>query len=136
MQINGAKAEIEQLANAGVPVELVVEGAQPYVLVRQLETPMPPWDSAVKDILIPVPLAYDLGTGLDGFYIALPYRFQDGEHNRVNGQVVKASGREWRGVSWHYPDAKQFRPGVDNVESHIVHCRGFFLHRGAVNARN
>ena len=136
MQIDGAKAEIRQLANAGMPVELVVEGAQPYILVCRLETPTPPWDSASKDILIPVPLAYDMGTGLDGFYIALPYRFQDGEHNRVNGQVVKIGGREWRGVSWHYPDGKQFRIGVDNVESHIVHCRGFFLHRGAVNARN
>jgi hypothetical protein len=24
---------------------------------------------------------------------------------------------------------------VDNIESHIIHCRGFFLQRGAVNAR-
>ena len=136
MQISGAKAEVERLASTGAPVELLIEGAQPYVLARGLDTPAPPWDSASKDILIPVPLAYDLGTGLDGFYIALPYRFQDGEHNRVNGQIVKVAGREWRGVSWHYPDGKQFRPCVDNIESHIVHCRGFFLHRGAVNARN
>lgn len=136
MHIQTAKAEIDRLASAGEPVELVMEGTQPYVRVRGIATPAPPWDSPSKDILIPIPLAYDLGTGLDGFYIAIPYRFQGGEHNRVNGQTIKVAGTDWRGVSWHYPDGKQFRPALDNIESHIVHCRGFFLHRGAVNARN
>ncbi len=53
-----------------------------------ISAPKPPWDRTVYDILIPVPLAYDLGTGLDDFYIALPYSFNNGEHNRVNGQAL------------------------------------------------
>ena len=83
----------------------------------------------------PSRIAYDLGTGLDGFYILLPYSFSGGEHNRVNGQTVTVGGRQWKAVSWHYPDGKQFSSGTDSIESHIVHCRGFFLARGAVNAR-
>jgi hypothetical protein len=89
----------------------------------------------VYDILIPIPIAYDLGTGLDGFYIATPYKFNQGEHNRVNGQMLTHGNIQWRQVSWHYPDNKPFSKGTDTIESHIVHCRGFFLERGAVNAR-
>jgi len=135
MQIGKAKAEIEQLALSGISIELVTQGVQPFALVGGLEAPSPPWDRKLYDILIAIPLAYDLGTALDGFYVALPYNFQNGEHNRVNGQVVSVQNRDWKAVSWHYPDGKPFRFEVDNIESHIVHCRGFFLQRGAVNAR-
>ena len=135
MHIVSAKAEIDQLAASGTGIEVVMDGVQPYAWVRGIAAPSPPWDRSTYDILIPIPLAYDLGTGLDGFYIALPYSFNNGEHNRVNGQVLSVHGRQWRAVSWHYPDGKEFRAGVDTVESHIFHCRGFFLARGAVNAR-
>ena len=136
MQIASAKSEIEQLAAGGMGVELVIEGAQPFALVGGVGAQAPPWDRAAYDILIAIPVAYDLGTALDGFYISLPYTYQNGEHNRVNGQVVSVRQRQWRAVSWHYPDGKEFRRGVDNIESHIVHCRGFFLARRAVNAKN
>ncbi len=112
-----------------------MDGAQPYVWVRGITAPKPPWDRTSYDILIAIPIAYDLGTGLDGFYIALPYSFNNGEHNRVNGQTLTLKDTQWRAVSWHYTDGKQFQAGVDSIESHIVHCRGFFLARGAVNAR-
>jgi hypothetical protein len=135
VHIASAKAEIERLAAAGTGVELVFGGAQPYAGVGGIAAPTPPWDRTSYDILIPIPLAYDLGTGLDGFYIALPYSFNGGEHNRVNGQTLSLGVRQWRAVSWHYPDGKEFRGGIDTIESHIVHCRGFFLARGAVNAR-
>ena len=135
MHIGTAKAEIERLASSGSTITLVNEGVQPYALARRVEAPSPPWDRTAYDILIAIPIAYDLGTSLDGFYIGLPYTFRGGEHNRVNGQVVVVGGSQWRAVSWHYPDGKQFRLGIDNIESHIVHCRGFFLERGAVNAR-
>jgi hypothetical protein len=135
MQIAKAKAEIGRLVAAGAAIELVMQGAQPFALVSGVDAPNPPWDRKTYEILIAIPLAYDLGTALDGFYLALPYKFQGGEHNRVNGQVVSIGGRDWKAVSWHYPDGKPFRLDVDNIESHIVHCRGFFLQRGAVNAR-
>ena len=135
MHISSAKAEIERLAAGGTGIELIMGGAQPYAWVRGITAPQPPWDRTTYDILIVIPLAYDLGTGLDGFYIALPYSFDGGEHNRVNGQTLALADRQWRLVSWHYPDGKQFRAAVDTIESHIFHCRGFFLARGAVNAR-
>jgi hypothetical protein len=135
VQIRIARSEIEKLADSGVRIKLVLDGAQPFALVEGVEAPVPPWDRMLYDILVPIPIAYDLGTPMDGFYLGLPYTFQKGEHNRVNGQVVTLQDRQWRAVSWHYPDGKQFRQGVDNIESHIVHCRGFFLARGAVNAR-
>ena len=135
VHISSAKGEIERLAAARICIELIMGGAQPYACVRGIGAPAPPWDRATYDILNPIPLAYDLGTGLDGFYIALPYSFNGGERNRVHGQTLTLAGHQWRAVSWHYPDSKEFRSGVDTIESHIIHCRGFFLARGAVNAR-
>lgn len=135
MHIASAKAEIERLAANSASIELIMDGAQPYAWVQGIAAPAPPWDRSAYDILIPIPIAYDLGTGLDGFYIALPYSFDRGEHNRVNGQTLSLKDRQWKAVSWHYPDDKPFRAGTDSIESHIVHCRGFFLARGAVNAR-
>ena len=102
---------------------------------RGIDAPSPLGIATTYDILIAIPIAYDLGTGLDGFYIALPYSFNNGEHNRVNGQVVTRkdlNGGRFRGTT---RTASSSRTGVDTIESHIFHCRGFFLARGAVNAR-
>jgi hypothetical protein len=135
MQIAKAEAEIQRLAAAGVRIQLVNVNSQPYALVKDIEAKSPPWDRTTYDIAVAIPIAYDLGTPLDGFYLALPYKFSGGDHNRVNGQSFTMENREWKLVSWHYVDGKQFRLGIDNIESHIVHCRGFFLERGATNAR-
>ena len=135
MSISKAEAEIKRLAASGTTIELITCNSQPYALVRAIRAPCPPWDRDLYDVLIAIPLAFDLGTPLDGFYLALPYTFQGGEHNRVNGQIITVAGRQWRLVSWHYPDGKAFNPSIDTIESHIVHCRGLFLERGALNAR-
>lgn len=136
MSIGKAEAEIRRLAGSGVTIELITVDSQPYARVGAIEAPSPPWDKDRYDILIPIPLAFDLGTPLDAFYLSLPYTFNRGEHNRVNGKILTVADRKWRLVSWHYPDGKAFSPATDTIESHIVHCRGFFLERGAVNARN
>jgi hypothetical protein len=133
--LDKAKIEIELLQATGIKVRLANEGAQPYAHVCGIAAPSPPWDRTLYDILIPIPLAYDLGTPLDAFYLGLPYRFDGGDHNRVSGQVVILEDRQWKLVSWHYPDGKPFHPKTDTIESHVIHCRGFFLERGAVNAR-
>ena len=135
MSIQKAETEIARLASSGIAVAVVGQGAQPYAMVRNVASSVPPWGSPTHDILIAIPNAYDLGTALDAFYLALPYTFQGGQHNRVSGQTVTIDGRQWQLVSWHYPDGKAFRLSIDNIESHIVHCRGFFLERGAQNAR-
>lgn len=135
MSISKAEAEIRRLAASGASIELMTFDSQPYALVRAIQAPSPPWDRDRYDVLIAIPLAFDLGTPLDSFYLELPYKFHGGEHNRVNGNIITVGGRQWRLVSWHYPDGKTFNSAIDTIETHIVHCRGFFLERGAVNAR-
>ena len=135
MNIRKAETEIAKLSRSGLGIALVKDQAQAYALVRGLLAPSPHWDKSSYDILIPIPAAFDLGAALDGFYLALPYKFQGGDHNRVSGAIITVEKQEWRLVSWHYPDGKAFREGVDTIESHIIHCRGFFMERGAVNAR-
>lgn len=135
MSIGKAEAEIERLATSGVSIELATSNSQPYALVSGIEAPSPPWDRGRYDVLIAIPLAFDLGTPLDAFYLRLPYTFQGGEHNRVNGTIITVADCQWRAVSWHYPDGKAFNPAIDTIETHLMHCRGFFFGRGAVNAR-
>jgi hypothetical protein len=135
VSIAKAKAEIARLAASGLSAELVDEGVQPYALVCGLEAPSPPWDRKLYNILFPIPVAYDMGTPLDAFYFGLPYTFNGGEHSRVSGQVITIRNCQWKLVSWHYTDGKPFNPATDTIESHIIHCRGFFLERGATNAR-
>jgi len=135
MAINKAKAEIEALAASGVGIELGNVGVQPYAHVRGVEVPSPPWDRAAYDILIVIPFAYDEKAELDGFYLELPYQYGGSNHNRVNGQEITHNGKTWKLVSWHYADGQAFNPKYDTIESHIVHCKGFFLHRGATNAK-
>jgi hypothetical protein len=135
VSIGKAEAEIKRLAASGVRIELTTADSQPYARVGAIEAPSPPWDRDRYDVLFSIPLAFDFGTPLDGFYLALPYTFHSGEHNRVSGNTITVANRQWRLVSWHYPDGKAFNSATDSIESHIMHCRGFFLERGAVNAR-
>jgi hypothetical protein len=117
----------------GVKLRLIDHVGQCYVLHERLATPSADWETAVHDVLIPVPLAYETA-GLDGFYLKLPYKFKGGEHSRVSGQILTIDGMQWKLVSWHYADGKPWRAGTDNLETHITHVKGFFLKRGATNA--
>lgn len=127
-----AKDEVAALIQRGLAVELVEVGGQCYALARGLGAAAPPWDRDSYDILVAIPAAYD-ACSLDAFYLALPYTFKGGEHPRVNGGTISHDGRQWRLVSWHYPDGKPWTQGRDDLASHLTHCKGFFLHRGAVN---
>jgi hypothetical protein len=125
--------EVKLLQATGVPVDLLSEEGQCYARVMELPAPSPPWDRTRYDILVAVPAAYDFG-GLDAFYLGLPYQFEGGTHPRVdNGAIITLEGRQWRLVSWHYADGKPWVRGQDNLASHIEHCKGFFLGRGATN---
>jgi hypothetical protein len=127
-----ANDEVETLRRRGESVELVAQGGQCYVLARGLDAPAPAWDRTAYDILVAVPAAYD-SASLDAFYLALPYMFNGGTHPRVQGATITVEGRQWRLVSWHYPDGKPWTRGLDDLASHLTHCKGFFLHRGAIN---
>jgi hypothetical protein len=129
-----AVEEVKELADGGMPVELTELNAQCYALVKGIEAPVPQWSKTQFDILIAIPAAYD-AADLDGFYVELPCGYNGGEHTRVQGQVIEHLGRKWRLVSWHYADGRPWVRGQDTLETHIEHCHGFFLHRGAKNER-
>ena len=126
------KKQIAALKTAGVDAEIVEANNQCYAIVRDLKAPSPPWDKTAYNIAIAIPAAFD-DAALDGFYLELPYKHADGQHRRVNGGKIRLLEHEWQLVSWHYPDGKPWQSGRDSLETHITHCKGFFLHRGAVN---
>lgn len=124
--------EVAALIKGGVSLELLEANSQCYVLARGFAAPVPPWDRTSYDILIAIPTAYNAAS-LDAFYLGLPYKFKDGTHTRVQGDIITVKERQWRLVSWHYPDGKPWTRGQDDLASHLTHCQGFFLHRGAIN---
>lgn len=125
--------EIAALVKRGVSVEAVEAGNQWYALARGIVAPTPPWDRVACDLLVAIPAAYDAAS-LDAFYLGLPYKFNNGTHPRVRGTIITVQGRQWQLASWHYPDGKPWHRGQDDLASHLAHCRGFFLNRGATNA--
>jgi hypothetical protein len=56
----------------------------------------------------------------------------------INGAIHRAQaagpllGRKWNLISWHYSSKRPWNPRVDDLQSHIAHCKGFFLQRGVV----
>jgi hypothetical protein len=123
---------VESLQARGLPVAIVNIAGQNYAHVQRIAAPSPPWDREEYDILVAIPGAYD-AANLDGFYLALPYRFREAAHPRVNGAFVEIGERRFQQVSWHYPDSQPWRRGQDDLETHLSHCRGFFSGRGAIN---
>jgi Prokaryotic E2 family E len=128
-----AQDEVTRLSRRGIKIELVDAVGQCYALASGVDAPVSPWDRASYDILIAIPAAYD-DAGLDAFYLGLPYTFKGGTHPRVQGAVIELNGRRWQLVSWHYPEGASWKRGQENLETHTLHCKGFFLQRGAVNA--
>ena len=127
------KEHVTTLNRRGLGLDIWDHAGQAYVHAPAIKAPSPPWDKPAYEILIAVSVAYDLAA-LDSFYLCMPYKFKEGTHPRVeNGGIVAIQGCQWRLVSWHYPDGKPWQSGRDTLESHIVHCAGFFLHRGATN---
>lgn len=124
-----AKDEIAALVQRGMDVELVRVDGQCYAIERRVKAPAPAWSPDTFDIMVAVPAAYD-ACSLDAFYVSTPYRFNDGEHPRVNGGTITYGGKSFKLVSWHYPDGKPWTRGQDDLASHLTHCKGFFLHRG------
>jgi hypothetical protein len=120
--------DVEMLRSSGEPVQLVSEGAQRYVEAT-IAVPSPPWSGASARILIAIPANYPAG-GLDAFYVD-PAVTMRGAIHRAQA-VGPLLGRRWNLISWHYANGKQWNPRVDDLQSHLAHCRGFFLERGVV----
>ena len=122
--------DVERLRKDDIDVEIHVAAGQKYVEAPHLEIPSPPWSNCTTPILIAVPATYPQG-GLDAFYL------ECGVH--LNGSVprqqsvVQLLGRTWALVSWHYATNRPWNPRIDDLGTHLEHCRGFFLARGVTS---
>jgi hypothetical protein len=120
--------DVEHMKLSGETVNLVSDGQQRFVEAT-VSIPSPPWSAPSAQILIAVPANYPSG-GLDAFYV-------DPVVN-INGAIHRAQaagpllGRKWNLISWHYSSKRPWNPRVDDLQSHIAHCKGFFLQRGVV----
>ena len=120
--------DVDGLKAQDASIKIQVVGGQKYVEAKISGLPSS-WSRGEATILIAVPSNYPHG-GLDAFYL------EQGVHQ--NGSVPRQQstaqllGRAWGLISWHYSANRQWDPSVDDLGSHIEHCRGFFLARGVV----
>ena len=42
----------------------------------------------------------------------------------VHKQLQPLPGRQWNLISWHYSAKRPWNPRLDDLQSHIAHCRG------------
>jgi hypothetical protein len=121
--------DVEQMKQAGESVRLVAEGAQRYVEVT-ISIPAPPWSAPFALILIAVPANYPTG-GLDAFYLDSAITIRGTIHRaQAAGPLL---GKSWNLISWHYSVARPWNARIDDLQSHVAHCKGFFLERGVVS---
>lgn len=121
------EAAVADLRRAGFQARVAKEGAQQYVVVEGLEIPQPPWDQPVATIMVAIPMAFPLAA-LERFYLSALCTRGGSRHPNC-GEPVQLLATSWYPVGWHYPDARPWRGGVDNLENHIRHCHAFFLDR-------
>ncbi len=120
--------EIEELQKQGLDIKLTSQNSQRYVELLGLEIPSPPWSTSRADILIAVPGIYPQG-GLDAFYLHTTVSHTNGQIP-YQQSIAEIAGMSWALISWHYSQSRPWNPVLDDLASHIVHCRGFFLQRG------
>ena len=111
---------------AGESVELLSEGGQRFVAAN-ISIPSPPWSSSTARILIAIPSSYPTAA-LDAFYVD-PASVTVTERAQPSGLIL---GQVWNLISWHYSQTRPWNSRIDDLQSHVTHCRGFFLQRGVV----
>lgn len=120
--------DIEAAQEAGIKARLLNVNGQKYVEVQEIDIPSPPWGKTTAGILVAVPATYPSG-GLDALYVELPLTHSSGTIP-YQQQAIQIDGRDWMLISWHYHQNHPWNPLSDDLETHIQHCRGFFLTRG------
>jgi hypothetical protein len=119
--------DIANLSSSGVNVRLLIASGQKYADVRDVTIPSPPWSGNLANILVAIPATYPTG-GLDAFYLEQTVSCGGSVPNQQS--VVAIDCRQWGLISWHYANDRPWRPTRDDLASHLVHCRGYFLRRG------
>ncbi len=110
--------DIQFLDGLNLEWEAVQEGRSRAVILHGFLMPKPfqPTEVSLK---IKMPHEYSTGAALDMF-------FTDALITRTDGNAIKAltesavfNGKKWWQWSRHYPDNTKWRPGTDNLGTHI-----------------
>ena len=121
--------DVEQMTLSCESIRLASDGAQRYVETT-IQIPSPPWSASTALILIAVPANYPTA-GLDAFYLDATINIGGSIHRaQLVGPIL---GKRWNLISWHYSAARPWNPRTDDLQTHVAHCRGFFLQRGVVS---
>jgi hypothetical protein len=121
--------DVKILQSSGESVRLKSDGTQRYV-EASIQIPSPPWSSPSALILIAIPASYPTG-GLDAFYVDPAITIKGTIHRAQPAGPLFT--KNWNLISWHYSAKRPWNPRVDDLQSHIAHCKGFFLERGVVS---
>lgn len=98
--------------------EAVQEGSQRAVLFHSfpLREPFQPKNVGLK---IKLPMDYSSGAALDMFFTSVQITRADGKVIPRLTQAGTFDGKTWWQWSRHYPGGTKWRPGVDNLGTHI-----------------
>lgn len=120
--------DVEQMKLSGAAVRLISNGQQRFVEAT-IPILSPPWSAPSTKILIAIPANYPTG-GLDAFYVDPAITINGTIHRAQSAEPLP--GMKWNLISWHYSSKHPWNPRADDLQSHVEHCRGFFLERGVV----
>ena len=98
--------------------EAVEEGRQRAVLIYGFPLKEPFQPNKV-DLKIKLPMDYSSGAALDMFFTSVQVTRADGREVPMLTQAGMFDDKAWWQWSRHYPSGTKWRPGVDNLGTHI-----------------
>lgn len=114
--------DADYLDSLGLPWEAVSEGPTNRIVIRGMQIPVG-YNQSHADVFVIIPSGYpDAQIDMAYFFPALARK--DGRAiNRVPGQDF--DGRNWQGWSRHRTVNSAWRPGIDNLETHMALVQSF-----------
>jgi len=112
----------EFLDSRDKPWETLIEGPIRWVIIERFEVPVG-YDHSVVNLALRLEASYpDVQIDMAYFSPALA---------RLDGRQIRAltplqiDGRTWQQWSRHRTSAEQWRPGLDNIETHVLYITAF-----------
>lgn len=118
--------DIAEIVASGQDIHMFSENGQRYVETT-VDIPTPSWSKSKARILLAIPSTYPTA-GLDAFYVEDGVTTGGTLPRKQSVATITASS--WNLISWHYTTKRPWNSRIDDLQSHITHCRGFFLARG------
>lgn len=111
----GLNAEIEELRERGLNVEVLSDPAGHAVVLKSFVLP-PGYTQSTTDLLVRVPGNYPHAHP-DMFYVEVGVLLEGGRVPRSADQVEAHAGRQWRRFSWHLNN--RWHPGRDTLTTFL-----------------